>query len=188
MRVTRRAIGVLFAAVVALSGMGAVASPAVAGSPSSARVPATVVAASTAAADTMPGGYHAVPATRLLDTRDGTGAPAGLRPAGSTTAVTVTGVHGIPATGVSAVALTLVATGSTANGFLTAFPHGDAAPNASALNWSGGLTVSNLALVKVGTGGQVDLRVSAAPAMSSPTSSGTSRARMPCPRPVRSPP
>lgn len=154
----RRWVGVLFAGVVALSGTAAVASPAAAGSPSSTGVPASVAGA--AAADTMPGGYHAVPATRLLDTRDGTGAPAGLRPAGSTTAVTVTGVHGIPATGVSAVALTLVSTGSTANGFLTAFPHGAAAPTASALNWSGGLTVSNLALVKVGTGGQVDLRVS----------------------------
>ena len=85
----------------------------------------------------MPGGYHAVPATRLLDTHDGTGAPAGLRPAGSTTAVTVTGVHGIPATGVSVVALTLVATGTTANGFLTAFPHGTGAPTASSLNLDG---------------------------------------------------
>ena len=157
---TRRWVGVLFAAVVGLSGTVAAGASVAAGrrrSRPGRRSGRGVVAA---AADTMPGGYHAVPATRLLDTRDGTGAPAGLRPAGSTTAVTVTGVHGIPATGVSAVALTLVVTVPTGNGYLTAFPHGTAAPTASTLNWTGGLTVSNVALVKVGTGGQVDLRMS----------------------------
>ena len=156
MRRTRRWVGVLSAAVVAVFGMGALAAPAVAGSASS----AGVRLAAAAAPQTMPGGYHAVPATRLLDTRNGTGAPAGLRAAGSTTAVTVTGAHGIPATGVAAVALTLVATATTGNGYLTAFPHGDVVPTASTLNWTTGRTVSNLALVKVGTGGAVDLRMS----------------------------
>ncbi|WP_239111247.1 fibronectin type III domain-containing protein [Phycicoccus sonneratiae] len=113
-----------------------------------------------AAGDSVPGGYHAVPAARLLDTRNGTGAPAGLRAAGSTTSLGVLGAHGVPATGVSAVLVTVVATGTTGTGYLTTFPHGSAAPQASTLNWTAGRTVSNTALVRVGAGGAVDLRVS----------------------------
>lgn len=141
------------ALVVAGSGLAAQVAPSTA-STRAAASPAAV------ADDAMPGGYHPVPAARLLDTRNGTGAPAGLRAAGSTTSLPVLGAHGVPASGVSAVLVTVVATGTTGDGYLTAFPHGVASPQASTLNWTAGRTVSNTALVRVGSGGAVDLRVS----------------------------
>ncbi|QIM20461.1 hypothetical protein G7075_03725 [Phycicoccus sp. HDW14] len=152
----RRWTAVLAAAVVAATGVAAQAGPSAAVGTTGLRT----AGAPTAAADTMPGGYHAVPAARLLDTRNGTGAGAGLRAAGSTTTLGVVGAHGVPASGVSAVLVTLVATGTTGNGYLTAHPHGSALPGASTLNWSAGRTVSNTALVRVGTDGAVDLHVS----------------------------
>jgi hypothetical protein len=145
-------------ALVAAVVLAVVAPAAQVGAASAAPAAASAVAADDPA-PTMPGGYHALAAKRLLDTRNGTGAKAGRRAAWSTTTLTVTGGHGIPASGVSAVALTLIATGTTGAGYVTAYPHGRAAPNASNLNWTAGRTVSNLALVKVGTDGKVDLRV-----------------------------
>ena len=148
-------VGVLAAALVAVPASMAHATPALVDGPT--RV---AVGGGAAAPAGLPGGVHPVPVERLLDTRVGTGAAAGIRPAGSTTSVTVAGFGEVPATGVGAVALTLVATGTTGSGYVTAYPHGGAAPTASALNWTVGRTVSNLALVKVGANGQVDLRVS----------------------------
>lgn len=48
-------------------------------------------------------------------------------------------------------------TGATGSGFITAFPAGDTVPNVSNLNYTQGVTVSNLAQPTPGTGppGQV---------------------------------
>ena len=69
----------------------------------------------------------------------------------------VTGRGGVPAAGVSAVALNVTVTGPTALSFLTAWPHGNSRPLASNLNYTANQTVPNLVIVKVGAGGEVDL-------------------------------
>jgi len=103
-----------------------------------------------------PGRHFALPAAKLLDTRPsfGGGGPVG---ANSTRTLTVTGVGGVPASGVSAVALNIAAFNPTASTFITAWPNGEARPNASSLNPRAGIDVANLAILKVGAGGQVQL-------------------------------
>ena len=97
-----------------------------------------------------------VPA-RITDTRAGSGQPnAGstLGPA-TTLDVQVTGVGGIPASGVSAVVLNTTATNTTSAGFFTVFPKGASLPLASNLNWTAGVTVPSRVMVPVGSGGKV---------------------------------
>lgn len=98
--------------------------------------------------------FVAVAPTRILDTRESGNKPA----AGSTTLLTVTGVPGVPATGVVAVVLNLTATDATAPGFVTAWPAGNERPTVSNLNVEfAGQTIPNLATVAVGVDGQVAL-------------------------------
>jgi hypothetical protein len=99
---------------------------------------------------------------RILDTRTSSGAVK----AHGTLALKVTGKGGqgvtIP-TGVTAVALNLTATQTTAGGVLTAYNdqdmYGDPidAPETSNLNWGKGQTVANVVVVPVGADGVVDL-------------------------------
>ena len=105
-------------------------------------------------ANSATGRHFPVPAARLLDTRPNNVAPLG---ANSSRNITVTGVGGVPASGVSAVALNIAAYNATAITYLTAWPNGQTRPNSSNLNPRPGLSVSNLAIVKVGTAGQVSL-------------------------------
>lgn len=90
---------------------------------------------------------------RLLDTRTGTG-PVG--PAG-TIKLDVTGVGGVPDTGVSSVVLNLTATEPTASSYVTAFPTGQPRPLASNLNVVPGDTVPNRVVVPVGSDGTISL-------------------------------
>jgi outer membrane protein assembly factor BamB len=101
--------------------------------------------------------YRALAPTRILDTRIALGSPAAKVAEGSTLAMQVTGRGGVPAAGVSAVALNVTVTGPTALSFLTAWPHGDPRPLASNLNYTANQTVPNMVIVKVGAGGMVDL-------------------------------
>ncbi|MDO8363848.1 MAG: DUF1501 domain-containing protein [Actinomycetota bacterium] len=105
---------------------------------------------------TAPGRHFPLAGGRLLDTRPASGGT-GPMGAASTRAVQVLGVGGVPASGVSAVALNIAAYGPTANTFITAWPNGDARPNTSNLNPRVGTDVLNLAIVKVGTTGKVQL-------------------------------
>jgi hypothetical protein len=108
-------------------------------------------------------GYTGVVPARLLDTRPGATTVDGESEGGgslgpvSTRDVTVTARGGVPASGVSAVALTVTVTEPTAAGFLTAHPTGTARPNASNLNFEPGKTVANLVVAKVGSGGRISL-------------------------------
>ena len=111
-----------------------------------------------ATAATVPGGYHPLPPTRILDTRTGNGAP--IAPIGgqSTLTVQVSGRGGIPATGVSAVVLNVTVTNTSANGgFLIVYPTEDPKPLASNLNWNRGQTVPNLLEVGLGYSGQLNI-------------------------------
>jgi hypothetical protein len=102
------------------------------------------------------GAYHALPPARILDTRDGIGtAPMRpLRPLDTLT-VSVTGVGGVPSSGVVAAVLNVTVTDTTSSGYLTLYPAGVPHPLASNLNWIAGQTVPNLVEVAVGAGGQV---------------------------------
>ena len=94
---------------------------------------------------------------RLLDTREGLGAPKALPAAHSTVTFTVAGREGVPATGAAAVALVVTATQAAAAGFVTAWPAGSPQPDASVLNLAAvNDTVPNLVIVPLGAG-QVSL-------------------------------
>ncbi|GAA1501021.1 hypothetical protein GCM10009760_63480 [Kitasatospora kazusensis] len=107
--------------------------------------------------------YHSTAPARALDTRYGTGATAGAVPAGGTVDLKVAGTKGVPATGVKAVALNVTVTGPTSGGFLSVYPHGQARPTVSSLNWSAGTTIANLVTVPVAADGSVSLYVGGAP-------------------------
>ena len=113
-----------------------------------------------ASAPATRGTFVATQPARILDTRDGTGGVAGIRPAGTGVEVQVTGRGGVPETGVSAVALNVTATQPAGMGYLTLFPAGNTLPLASDLNVRAGETRPNLAVVQVGAGGRVTLYVS----------------------------
>jgi hypothetical protein len=101
--------------------------------------------------------FNAVVPARLLDTRDGTGAPRAAVAGGSSINLQVTGQGGVPTGGVAAVVLNLTATNVTRPTYITAWPDGTAMPTASNLNPAAGQTVANRVIVKVGSGGRVDL-------------------------------
>ena len=105
--------------------------------------------------------YTPVTPTRILDTRKGLGVykdkVAPIAP-DSVLQLDVDGVGGIPATGVTAVALNLTAVDGTRIGYITASPD-DATgiTKVSNLNFSAGQTVANTAIVAVGPDGIVNL-------------------------------
>jgi hypothetical protein len=96
------------------------------------------------------GRYTALMPARILDTRNG--APVAE---GGTIAPTVTGIGGVPSSGVSAVVLNVTVTQPTAPSFLTVYPDGTARPLASNLNFAANQTVPNLVVAKVGDDGRV---------------------------------
>jgi hypothetical protein len=64
---------------------------------------------------------------------------------------------GVPAAGVTGVALNVTVDAPTSPGFLTVWPTNELRPLASSHNFVTGLTVANLVLAKVGAGGQVSI-------------------------------
>ena len=99
---------------------------------------------------------------RLLDTRSAVGTPGTTRPgAGATVTFQATGRGGIPASGVSAVTLTVTATRAAGTGYVTAYASGRARPTASVLNVLAGETIANQVIVPVGADGRVSLFTSA---------------------------
>lgn len=98
------------------------------------------------------GYYHPVTPARVLDTRPG----ARLGPGASIT-LDVTGVGGVPPSGVSAVVINVTAVAPTRSTYLTVFPSGEERPLASNLNVVAGQTIPNLVVVKVGSDGAVQI-------------------------------
>jgi hypothetical protein len=96
---------------------------------------------------------------RILDTRVGLGAPAGMVPAGSFVDVQVRGQGGMPASGASAVALNVTATEAARGGYVQALPGGSAQFGQwSNLNLThGGQTIANLVIVPLDATGRVRL-------------------------------
>jgi uncharacterized repeat protein (TIGR01451 family) len=104
------------------------------------------------------GRFVPLPPQRILDTRDGNGAPQAKLSPGQTIDVQITGRAGVPSSGVSAVVFNLTGTNAEGEGgFVTVWPTGGLKPNASSLNLESGSTVANLVTVTVGDGGMVSL-------------------------------
>lgn len=103
--------------------------------------------------------YVGLAPTRLLDTRTQGGPLA----AGEARRVTVTGTLGIPADGVTAIAVNAVSVGAAAPGYLQLLPTGQALPGAySNVNIdAAGQVRANFAVVPVGDGGSVSVHASA---------------------------
>ena len=92
---------------------------------------------------------------RILDTRNGTGHSGAVGPNG-TISLQVTGVHGVPSSGVTAVVLNVTATGPTVGGYLIVYPDGTVRPTTSSINFTKGETIANLVTVPVSANGKVD--------------------------------
>lgn len=147
MRKIRTILGVTLAGACALAVVPGTASAA----------PASAPLQKSAALDDVTGAYYPVAPARLLDTRDGTGAPVGKIGAGKKVDLQVAGRGGVPASNVGAVVLNVTVTGPTAASFLTAFPAGESRPTASSVNFAKGWLGSNNVTVKLGAGGKVSV-------------------------------
>lgn len=101
-------------------------------------------------------GFRGVSPTRLVDTRKGLGGS--TYAAGQERTLHVAGANGVPADATSVV---LNITGSNASGvgWAAAYPAGEQRPTVSNINLSPGRTRANLAVVKVGAGGDIRLLV-----------------------------
>ena len=97
--------------------------------------------------------FTAVPLTRVADTRRGLGVAARLTP-GQVVELQITGANGVPARA-SAAVLNLTAVADKPNGYVTAFPCGGTAPNASILNQWAGHAIANSAYVGLSATGKV---------------------------------
>ena len=104
--------------------------------------------------DDSEGRYVALSPSRVLDTRDGTGAP--LAQVGQTPLeVTLLARGGVPSDGVSGVMLNVTAVAPTGNTYVTIYPGGTECPTASNLNVSAGQVIPNMVLARIGQGGTV---------------------------------
>ena len=114
-----------------------------------------------AGSPTAAGAFGALTAARVLDTRNGrgiAGTPTTLA-AGSTIRVKVTGVGGVPASGVAAVVLNVTAVGSSGAGWATLYTDGQPKPATSNLNYDRNQTVANLVMVPVSPAGYIQVSV-----------------------------
>lgn len=102
--------------------------------------------------------YVPVDPARVLDTRNGTGAPTAKVGPDGTIDVKVTDGLGVPPAGVTAVVLNVTATNaSSTESYITVYPAASAKPNASNLNFVSGQHTPNLVIARVGDGGKVTI-------------------------------
>jgi hypothetical protein len=96
--------------------------------------------------------YVPLSPSRITDTRTGSSYPnAGdTLGAGGSISVQVTGVGGVPTSGVTAVVVNVTVVGPTASGYVTLFPEGTTQPVVSNLDFTTGETLANLATVPLG--------------------------------------
>ena len=101
-------------------------------------------------------GFTGVAPTRVFDSRNNIGTTGGAFAAGETRQVQIRGRAGVPTTATSVV-VNMTATHAQGPGFATAFPTGVTLPVASNLNYIAGTTRANLAVVQIGSNGQISL-------------------------------
>ena len=100
-------------------------------------------------------GLTSITPKRVLDTRDGTGAPAGIVAATGVVSLDLRAA-GLP-TDATAALLNVTVTDGTDPGFVTVYPCTQPRPTASNLNYTKGKTAANLVQVAVDPGGTVCL-------------------------------
>jgi uncharacterized protein (DUF1501 family) len=98
--------------------------------------------------------------SRILDTRNGIGAPKARVRGGNTFSLHVLGEGGVPTSGVDAVVVNLLSVRPTQNGYVTAWPTGADRPNTASLSYRTGRTIPNLAICKVGPDGKINVEAS----------------------------
>lgn len=112
-------------------------------------------------------GMTPVAPTRVLDTRSALGAASNARigkldGTGAPLSVTMTGVGGVPTSGVAAVVLNVTAVDTkapAAGGYVTVYPCTATPPNASNLNFVSGQTIPNAVIAPVSADGKVCFHV-----------------------------
>jgi hypothetical protein len=102
----------------------------------------------------LQGRYNAIAPFRLLDTRK---APAKRMVAGSTVAIQVAGVSGLPATGITAVMLNVTSIKPSDIGYLVTYPGATPKPKTSTSQFQKNETRASRVIVGVGTDGKVDI-------------------------------
>jgi hypothetical protein len=104
------------------------------------------------------GTYVPVNPSRILDTRDGTGAPEAMVGPHDTIAVNVTNGVTVPKDmgTITAVVMNVTATDETTIGVVTVYPDGTPLPTTSNLNYAAKQNIPNLVTVKVGADDKVD--------------------------------
>jgi uncharacterized protein (DUF1501 family) len=105
-------------------------------------------------ADNAPGRLVAVQPARVLDTREGIGAPV-AKVGQDALVMKLTGQTGIPGSGVSAVLMNVTAVTPDRDTFITVYPTGGDRPLASNLNVVAGQVIPNMVLARVGPDGSV---------------------------------
>ena len=111
-------------------------------------------AAVTATAGTKFAGFNAVAPQRLLDTRNGIGAPKAPVGEGKVITLAVRGAGGVPADA-DAVVLNVTAVEPSVGGYITVWPTGLAQPGSSNLNTEANKNVPNLVATRIGADGSV---------------------------------
>ena len=103
------------------------------------------------------------PPRRLLDTRDGVGAP--KAPTGPGGSIRLAGRRAVRRYRANAVAVVLNVTATNVAGlsFVTVWPEGEVQPGTSNLNVFPGQTVANLVICRLGQGGALRMSSPAAP-------------------------
>ncbi len=96
--------------------------------------------------------YSPVAPSRILDTRGG----ALIEPM-TVVAVQISGVGGVPASGVMGASINLTVTASTADGYALAFPCGTTPPESSNVNFAKGRDAGNGAVVRLDAAGRICL-------------------------------
>lgn len=97
--------------------------------------------------------YVPLAPTRVMDTRDGTGVPKARVPAGGSITLAVAGVGAVPATGPTAVEVTLTVARPASSGYVATYPSGVSRPTTSTLSYVAGESRANSATVRLGANG-----------------------------------
>lgn len=103
------------------------------------------------------GRFVPVSPSRILNTVWGVGAPAGRVGQGGVVPLQVTGVGGIPASGVTAVVMNVTAVNPTRNSAVSVYPSGQSVPDLPTVSFAAGQNVANLVTVQPANG-KVDIR------------------------------
>jgi len=99
---------------------------------------------------------HAIDPSRVFDTRTGVGTSAAMLAPGETRTVQIAGAAGVPANA-TAVYLNVTSVNATGWGWLSLWPTGTDRPVVSNVNFPGGTAVPNMAIMKLGTNGSIQV-------------------------------